>query len=429
MRSFCDGQIAYICLSVATGIIVFWEFFYRRNRGMFEQKDRGEDELLIEKRAAKPIIDRINMGRLYVFNLFASAVMLIITGLLAILKYSVIVQQTKMFLLLTVIMLMSALAVCVTTKTKQRQLFDKVCYAYLGIMSACLYGFAFCSITATSAIMFYFMIMMMVGFLPILDRRSATIVYGAEIIPVIGLVIFKAASSEGYLAVASVTVMSGCVAFNRYNAALKRVSDKLSRDLVVNEAETDPLTKLLNRRGLDRRLETIWPMCIRQSSCAAVLMLDIDNFKKYNDAFGHPAGDECIRQVTEAISRAVKRRTDYAARVGGEEFLVLLTNIDPKSAVKWALDLKKDIDELKIRHAATNFNPYVTVSMGLSCSVVRQNVTFEDMKEEADRSLYDAKNNGRACLYYKHKCFGRNKSLDAAMLSGKPELKVSGENE
>lgn len=396
---------------------------------MWEQNDSRDDELMIEKRAAKPVIDRNNMGRIFVFNIFGSVAMLVITAILALLKYAVIAEQTKMFLMLAAIMAMSALTVFVTTKTKQRQLFDKVCYAYIGIMSACLYGFGFCSISPTSAIMFYFMIMMLVGFLPVLDRKSAMIIYGIEIIPVIGLVIVKGASSEGILAVSSVTVMSGCVAFNRYNAAVKRVSDKLSRDLVVNEAETDPLTKLLNRRGLDRRLETIWPMCVRQGSCAAVLMLDIDNFKKYNDTFGHPAGDECIRLVTEAIRTAVKRRTDYAARVGGEEFLVLLTNIDPKSAVKWALELKKDIEDLKIKHAPTNFSPYVTVSMGLSCSVIRQNVTFDDMKEEADRSLYEAKDNGRARLYYRHKCFGKNSAMDNAILSDRPDLRVSGDNE
>lgn len=407
---------------------VGWFLSLKGNR-MWEHDDRTDDGLMIEKQAAKPIIDRNNMGRLFVFNIFGSVAMLIITAVLAILKYSVIAQQTKMFLLLSAIMAMSALTVFATTKTRQRQLFDKVCYAYIGIMSACLYGFGFFSISATSAIMFYFMIMMLIGFLPVLDRKSAMIIYGIEVLPVIGLVIVKGASSEGILAVSSVTVMSGCVAFNRYNAAVKRVSDKLSRDMVVNEAETDPLTGLLNRRGLDRRLEAIWPMCVRQNSCAAVLMIDIDNFKKYNDTFGHPAGDECIRAVTESIRTAVKRRTDYAARVGGEEFLVLLTNIDPKSAVKWALELKQDIEDLKIRHAPTNFSPYVTVSMGLSCSVVRQNVTFEGMKEDADRSLYEAKDNGRARLYCRHKCFGRNTSASSAVLSDKPELRVSGDNE
>ena len=100
------------------------------------------------------------------------------------------------------------------------------------------------------------------------------------------------------------------------------------------------------------------------------MMIDIDNFKKYNDTYGHAAGDECIRKVTAAIRRNVKRRTDYAARVGGEEFLVMLTGIEPKLAVKWALDLKKAIDSLKIPHADTNFNPYVSVSMGVACAEV-----------------------------------------------------------
>ena len=133
-------------------------------------------------------------------------------------------------------------------------------------------------------------------------------------------------------------------------------------------------------------------------------MIDIDNFKQFNDTFGHSEGDECIKAVTSVIRKCIRRRTDYGARVGGEEFLVLLTDIDPNMAVRWALNLQKYIAELKIPQAKTNFNPYVTISAGLATATVYNDTEFEALREEADKALYESKNNGRNRLYYRGKC-------------------------
>ncbi|MBP5158752.1 MAG: diguanylate cyclase, partial [Lachnospiraceae bacterium] len=91
----------------------------------------------------------------------------------------------------------------------------------------------------------------------------------------------------------------------------------------------------------------------------------------------------------------------------GEEFLVMLTGIEPRQALQWTLMLKKRIEDLKISHASDNFLPYVTVSMGLACCQTGQGRSFEQIREEADRALYDAKYSGRACLSYNKKIYAQ----------------------
>ncbi len=357
----------------------------------------------------KSVIDRLNMGRLFVFNLFAGAVVILMTACFSALNIYILDEsiQARSFILFAVCLLLSAFTVFITARNQQEFLFSKVCIGYIAMFSLVMLFFAFCSVSTAASILFYWMLMSVIGLLPILPIKTFSVIWLCEAAVAIILAINRRLSPEGIISLMAIGVMSFVLSYITYSHNVRKLNYRVSLNNALSQAETDPMTKLLNRRGLDRRIENIWPHCVRQHVTVAVLMIDIDNFKKYNDTFGHAEGDECIKSVSAAILKAVKRRTDYAARVGGEEFLVFLTSIDAKSAVKWALDLKKDIDDLKIPHSSSNFNPYVSVSMGLSCSMVQADLTFEKLRDDADKSLYDAKENGRACLYYNHKAFGK----------------------
>ncbi len=201
--------------------------------------------------------------------------------------------------------------------------------------------------------------------------------------------------------------LCGVISRQAYYAFQRKVEDATKLNSAKNLAETDPMTTLLNRRGLERRIAHVWPLCVRQGMEVAVIMLDIDNFKKYNDHFGHSAGDECIRAVAKAIKEHTKRKTDYCARVGGEEFLIFLNGLSAQDALLWAQGCKKAVEELVIPHAPDNFLPYVTMSMGIAHVQVNGSTEFWELRNEADRNLYKAKEAGRACIFMKDNCYAK----------------------
>lgn len=166
------------------------------------------------------------------------------------------------------------------------------------------------------------------------------------------------------------------------------------------QAEHDPLTQLLNRRGFDSRLKTEWHRHARQEQSMAALMVDIDHFKKYNDHYGHDAGDQCIRRIAQALHSSAQRAGDLVARYGGEEFIVLLTDVQMKQARVVAERLRKAVESLDIPHAGSPTAKHVTVSIGVSALVPDSNQDESTLYMAADRKLYEAKNSGRNRIAY-----------------------------
>lgn len=138
-------------------------------------------------------------------------------------------------------------------------------------------------------------------------------------------------------------------------------------------------------------------------------MIDIDNFKKYNDHFGHLEGDTCIRRVTAEIHKMTGKKSDLAARVGGEEFVVCLPGMEKGEALNWAIKLKENVESLNIPQAEENFLPFVSVSVGVVCGYARRSADFEQMRKKADEALYEAKESGRACVYMDGECHARTR--------------------
>jgi diguanylate cyclase len=159
-------------------------------------------------------------------------------------------------------------------------------------------------------------------------------------------------------------------------------------------ATEDGLTGLANRRQLDGMLSTETARARRQSTSVAVLMIDIDYFKKYNDRYGHQAGDECLKVVAGALRLCLKRPADAAFRYGGEEFAVILPDTPMDGALKIAHNIRAAVRGLDVSHAVSEFGR-VTLSIGVAAQIPVTNGADESLLRSADEALYAAKQGGR----------------------------------
>lgn len=164
---------------------------------------------------------------------------------------------------------------------------------------------------------------------------------------------------------------------------------------MLKRSLTDGLTGLANRRHFDARLTQEWENAARDGRPLALLLVDIDSFKKYNDSYGHAQGDECLRQIAEVLMSAGRRQYDVAARYGGEEFALILPDSTVKNAAKRAEALRKTIMAMKIPHRASVTGKVVTVSIGVAAIVPTASTQPADLITRADQALYDAKKQGR----------------------------------
>lgn len=159
-------------------------------------------------------------------------------------------------------------------------------------------------------------------------------------------------------------------------------------------ATTDALTGLKNRRYLNERLESELARAARDGLPVALIMLDVDFFKRYNDTYGHPAGDACLKLVSDVVGRAAQRGADVAARFGGEEFVVFLANTELDGARAVAEGICAAVRALNEPHRGSDFG-IVTVSAGVVASVPVPGGGSGPLIEAADAALYDAKHHGR----------------------------------
>lgn len=157
---------------------------------------------------------------------------------------------------------------------------------------------------------------------------------------------------------------------------------------------TDGLTGIANRRFFDELVVREWRRCTRMKQPISLVMIDVDHFKKYNDTYGHQAGDECLKAVAEQVARATPRASDLAARYGGEEFVLVLgeTSID---GAKWLANLiRQHVSDLKLPHIASNLQ-HVTISCGAASVIPHDDMPLETLLKAADSALYVAKSQGR----------------------------------
>jgi diguanylate cyclase (GGDEF)-like protein/PAS domain S-box-containing protein len=159
-------------------------------------------------------------------------------------------------------------------------------------------------------------------------------------------------------------------------------------------AACDGLTGIANRRSFDEKLGQEWLRARRDKTQLALLMLDVDHFKLFNDRYGHQAGDVCLRRLAECVAAIVLRPGDLVARYGGEEFAVVLPSIDADGALQVAQRVREAVRGLAIPHVDSVFG-VVTVSVGVACAVPSQGSDHEALVKSADIALYQAKHAGR----------------------------------
>lgn len=198
------------------------------------------------------------------------------------------------------------------------------------------------------------------------------------------------------------------------NVGTLLISRKITRDFIQSatdeiktlnrlkiEATTDCLTQLLNRNGLEQALETALAYCIRDKKQIGFLMVDIDHFKSYNDTLGHLEGDKILQQVANCIKACYKRKTDIIGRIGGEEFLIFLSDVDDDHILETAQALSAAVTNLKIKTATEN-NPFefLSISIGIAISMPQVHDLIIDLYKQVDKALYHAKKNGRNCISF-----------------------------
>jgi len=157
----------------------------------------------------------------------------------------------------------------------------------------------------------------------------------------------------------------------------------------------DALTGLRNRRYFEMQLESEWKRESREKKILSLMVVDIDYFKLFNDTYGHAEGDECLKSVAHALESALHRPADVIARIGGEEFVVLLPEVDAQGAVSVAKQMQHQLELAAIRHATSPLGDNVTVSIGVAAVVPEEHETALGLFKVADKALYKAKSKGR----------------------------------
>lgn len=168
-----------------------------------------------------------------------------------------------------------------------------------------------------------------------------------------------------------------------------------ANELLVDLSYRDPLTGIGNRRRFDERLLAEWKRAVRAKSYLSLVMIDIDHFKPYNDAYGHQKGDDCLRAVATALVDGLPRSGDSVARYGGEEFAVILPLTDRLGAVKVAESLRQRVEGLALPHATSSVASVVTISCGVATFVPAVDIQTDELLRLADEALYLAKQGGR----------------------------------
>ncbi len=182
----------------------------------------------------------------------------------------------------------------------------------------------------------------------------------------------------------------------RYFARLQEIEqDEEKRKILENYAYIDSLTEIANRRYFEQFLDKEWRYCQRNKMNLSIALIDIDNFKLYNDKYGHQTGDECLKMVARVLDDNLNRSHDFVARYGGEEFICILPNTNIENAEIICERLRVEVENLKILHEDSKTSNVVTISIGLSCIIPNEKIEKNDLIRKADNALYLSKKSGR----------------------------------
>ncbi|GFD95597.1 hypothetical protein KUL156_11140 [Alteromonas sp. KUL156] len=187
-------------------------------------------------------------------------------------------------------------------------------------------------------------------------------------------------------------------AYARYRLDRSVRKLKETNDRLLKLSKFDPLSDLLNRRALREQSEKLIAVSKRHKVSMAVLMLDLDDFKKYNDCYGHQQGDEAIKVQARIMKEVFKRETDILGRYGGEEFIVVLSDISKEQVEKHSQAILDEWNDTKLKHAEGAKHPFMSCSIGVAFANQIIGSSLDRLVNEADKALYTAKASGKACF-------------------------------
>jgi len=198
---------------------------------------------------------------------------------------------------------------------------------------------------------------------------------------------------EVYLAFHLITFLPISILMTERRFLMRELRSALAQATTL--ASIDGLTGLANRRAFDTQLHELWQFALRHQVPLGLLMIDADNFKRFNDHLGHQAGDDCLRSLARTLKEHACRSSDVAARYGGEEFAMLLLDVPLENVRLVGEEIRAAVRALSIAHPSTQDGGYVTVSVGGAAIVPQRDMQISDLIARADKALYQAKHDGR----------------------------------
>jgi len=263
--------------------------------------------------------------------------------------------------------------------------------AWLHVIAA-THGVNLISTVIIVTIFIYFMLGML--FYAALGAALAVLMFYLIVAAVAGLGMEQILIDAGVLVSANLICAMVCHSLERANR-----TNFLEERLLIEMASRDGLTGIHNRRLFDEHIDRIWPQALRDRIPLALMLIDIDHFKAYNDHYGHQAGDECLRQVAWCLTRSARRPLDVSARYGGEEFAIILYDARRDHVEEMARSIQAGIEALAIEHLASPADARrLTVSIGAACVEPVAGRSHFGFIQLADEALYAAKARGRNCV-------------------------------
>lgn len=286
-------------------------------------------------------------------------------------------------------------------------LYHKLYISYYAVTITLIMIGTVCDMQSFGSFFFYFSACLYLIFVPVLSEKERLVFVIGQTVIVISMVIGFKLNMRSMIDVCLTQLATVFMSAYQHNLAFNK--QKMNQKLKIKNdmSEHDALTGLYNRRGLESRISAIWPFCERNKIRVGIIAVDIDFFKKYNDTFGHPKGDECLREVASVLKESAQRSTDVVTRTGGEEFLIFVQDTDDNSIVALAMKIRKILEERAIPQAYFEVSKNVTVSIGAASFIPTYGKTFDVLYEEADKALYAAKKSGRNCIVYEGNIYGK----------------------
>lgn len=278
-------------------------------------------------------------------------------------------------------------------KNKIKRYYDLVTLAYLTAFHL------FFVYIAQENILFYYAVVMLAAYMVLLSLDRYVIMALGELVCYMALVVKSGAAQ---IPMGQLLFLTGLHLFvfvlsrDLYNTKKSFLVEEKKLRREMQESEHDPMTGLMNRRGLERRVEGLWQASLNRQETVAAFVIDIDLFKSYNDRFGHVQGDACIRKVAHMIEETV-HGYGIAARIGGEEFLVFVKGRGVQEIYDLAEQIRANVEHLNIGRGTTN-GSVITVSVGIDVRCATEDVSLQGLYGRADKALYQAKQEGRNCV-------------------------------